>query len=296
SSLLKDRSLPATVLLHYVGYGYARRGCPVWLVEGLRQWRTTGLNQFLVTMFHETYACGPPWSSSFWLSPLQRNLVARLAQISDRCFTSTQDYAKVLYKLSLGKQTQIPTLPVFSTIGEPERVSPLAERERRIVVFGSSRNRLQVYRKSLAQLELTCQLLEIEEIWDVGPSTSLTLSTVNGVPVVELGVRSGSEISGFMLNSLAGFFDYSCDCLAKSTIFAAYCAHGLLPVSAQRSTLPLDGIEAGKHYWMPDRQTTTMKELVELQAIAAHAYAWYQTHNLAVQAKTFAALLADYLG
>ena len=298
-SLLPSTCQQSTlVLLHYVNYGYAKRGCPVWLVDGLQRWRTSSVNRSVVTMFHELYACGPPWSSSFWLSPLQRNLAARVAQISDRCFTTTQNYAKLLYELSLGKQTQIPTLPVFSNIGEPERVTPLAERDRRIVVFGTPRNRLRVYQESLAQLELTCQLLGIQEIWDIGPSTSLALSTVNGVPVVELGEQSASEISGLLLNSLAGFFDYdySCNYLAKSGIFAAYCAHGLLPVSAQRRVLPLDGIEVGKHYWMPDCQTTTSKELVELQAIADHAHAWYQTHNLAVQAKTFAALLADYLG
>ena len=28
------------VLLHYVGYGYAKRGCPFWLIDGLERWRT----------------------------------------------------------------------------------------------------------------------------------------------------------------------------------------------------------------------------------------------------------------
>ncbi|HEY9614838.1 MAG TPA: glycosyltransferase family 1 protein, partial [Allocoleopsis sp.] len=36
SSLLKVCSSPAPVLLHYVGYGYAKRGCPLWLVDGLQ--------------------------------------------------------------------------------------------------------------------------------------------------------------------------------------------------------------------------------------------------------------------
>ncbi|MBD0387508.1 MAG: glycosyltransferase family 1 protein [Nostoc sp. C3-bin3] len=287
-----DRFPPTTVMLHYVNYGYAKRGCPVWLVDGLQRWRSASVNRSVVSMFHEVYATGPPWASSFWLSPLQRNLAARVASLSDRCLTSTQSYAKLLHEISLGKQTQIPTLPVFSNIGEPEQVSPLAERDRRVVVFGSPSNRLRVYRGSLAELELTCQLLGIEEIWDVGPSTTLTLSTVNGVPVVELGERSAAEISGFLLKSLAGFFDYPCDYLAKSTIFAAYCAHGVLPVSSRRS-LPVDGIEMGKHYWMPDGQTKDSKELVELQAIADHAHAWYQTHNLSVQSKTFATLIAN---
>lgn len=286
---------PTIILLHYVNYGYAKRGCPVWLVDGLQRWRSASVNRSVVTMFHEVYAFGPPWTSSFWLSPLQRNLAARIAQLSDRILTSRQDYAKLLHQLSFGKHTQIPSLPVFSSLGEPDWVPPLVERERRVVVFGSPSNRLRVYQESFAQLELTCQRLGIEEIWDIGPSASLTLSTVNGVPVVQLGKRSAAEIGSILLNSLVGFFNYNPDYLAKSTIFAAYCAHGLLPVSPQCSTLPVDGIEVGKHYWMPDGSTTGV-EPQELQAIADNARAWYQTHNLSVQAKTFAALLISAVG
>jgi hypothetical protein len=278
------------VLLHYVGYGYAKRGCPIWLVDGLQRWQGANIERSLVTMFHEVYAYGrPPWTSSFWLSPLQRNLAARLAKLSDRTLTSRQGYAKLLYELSLGKQTQIPALPVFSTIGEPEQVLPLAQRKPRVVVFGSPSNRLRVYRESFAQLSQICQCLGIEEIWDVGPSVSLGLSSVNGVPIVELGQQSATEISNILLNSLAGFFDYHPDYLGKSTIFAAYCAHGLLPISPRYSTLPLDGLEGGKHYWMPDDP----KPRHELQAIATNAHAWYQSHNLPIHAKTFASLLGN---
>lgn len=38
-----------TLLLHYVGYGYAKRGCPVWLVEALEQWRK---GSYLVVLDH----------------------------------------------------------------------------------------------------------------------------------------------------------------------------------------------------------------------------------------------------
>jgi hypothetical protein len=289
SLLPSDRA--AVLLLHYSGYGYAQRGCPVWLVDGLQRWHEADINRFLVTMFHEIYAFGPPWTSSFWLSPMQRYLAVRLAKLSDHILTSTQDYAKTLQEFRLGKHSPIPTLPVFSSIGEPAQVLPLHQRDRRLVVFGSSTNRLRVYLKSLAELEFTCQLLAIEEIWDVGSPTGLTLPTVNGVPIVELGKRSATEISGFLLNSLAGFFDYPCKHLAKSTIFATYCAHGPLPISARRSPLALDGIEAGKHFWIPASQTTELKELEQLQAIAENAFAWYQTHNLSAQAKVFATYL-----
>lgn len=279
-----------TILLHYVNYGYAKRGCPVWLVDGLQSWRAKNNNRSLVTMFHETYASGPPWTSSFWLSPLQKNLAARLAKMSDHCLTSRENYAKVLSQLSLGKHTEIATLPVFSNIGEPQQVPPLAERSKRLVIFGSPSSRRRVYQESFAELERTCQLLEIEEILDIGTSTNLTLSTVNKVPVVELGQRSASEISHFLLNSLVGFFDYNPEYLAKSGIFAAYCAHGLLPVSDRRTALLVDGIAAEKHYWVPDAQPTNLQNL---QVIADNAYAWYQNHNLYVQSKTFAALLIN---
>ncbi|MEW6491142.1 MAG: glycosyltransferase family 1 protein [Cyanobacteriota bacterium] len=294
SVLPSDRSSPNTLLLHYVNYGYAKRGCPVWLVDGLQRWRTLSVNRLMVTMFHETYVSGrPPWTSSFWLSPLQKNLATRLARLSDRCLTSRQDYAKLLYKLSRGKHPQIPTLPVFSNIGEPKQVPPLSERKRGLVVFGSPSHRLKAYRESLAQLELTCELLGIEEISDIGQSTNIPLSSVNGVPVVELGHLCADKISDLMLNSLAGFFDYNPDFLAKSGIFAAYCAHGLLPVSAGASALSVDDIEAQNHYWVPDRQTINGNVLVQLQAIADNAHRWYQTHNLPVHAKTFAALLGN---
>ncbi len=275
---------PTVVLLHYVGYGYAKRGCPFWLVEGLERWRNGG-GRLLVTMFHELYASGPPWTSSFWLSPLQRNLAVRLANLSDRCLTSRQGYAKSLHQLSRGKQTQIPALPVFSNIGEPEQVLPLAERTRRLVVFGGRSNRLRVYQESLAALELACRLLEVEEICDIGPPTGLSLSL--NTPVMEMGQRCATEIKAILSDSIAGFLDYNPDYLAKSTIFAAYCAHRLLPISSQSQAMPIDGVEAGKQYWTVDEQTTGSKDLVELQAIADNAYNWYQNHALSVQAKIF---------
>lgn len=291
--LQNEHFLSTTILLHYVNYGYAKRGCPVWLVDGLQSWQAKNSNRSLVTMFHETFASGPPWTSSFWLSPLQKNLAARLVKMSDHCLTNRENYAKVLSQLSLGQKTQIPSLPVFSNIGEPEQILPLAERNKCLVIFGSPSSRRRVYQESFAELERTCQLLEIEEILDIGTSTNLTLSTVNKLPVVELGHRSASEISHALLNSLVGFFDYNPEYLAKSGIFAAYCAHGVLPVSDRSSALSVDGLEAGKHYWVPEEQSTGLNELVELQAIANNAYTWYQNHNLDVQCKTFAALLAN---
>ncbi len=293
SLLPSDR--PATVLLHYVGYGYAKRGCPSWLIDGLQRWRTVSNHRLLVTMFHEVYASGSPWTSAFWLSPLQRKLAARLAQMSDRCLTSKQLYAEILSKLSQGKHCQIPTLPVFSNIGEPDQVPPLAKRSRQLVVFGSRDSRLRVYQKSLAELSYACQALGIEKILDVGSTKGLTLSEVNGVPVAEMGRQPATEISNILLNSLAGFLEYNPDYLAKSGIFAAYCSHGVLPICTRTNGLLVDGTEPGKNYWVPVNNTSSLKDLVEMQVIADNAYTWYQSHKLSVHTTTFTNYLAASL-
>src|SRR5882724_4983623 len=55
-SLAEEPGMQTPVLLHYVGYGYQKRGCPIWLVRGLAQWRSGAAERRLFTMFHELYA------------------------------------------------------------------------------------------------------------------------------------------------------------------------------------------------------------------------------------------------
>ena len=287
--LSRDRS--SAVLLHYVGYGYANRGCPVWLVEGLQRWKVLSPSQPLVTMFHELYAFGPIWTSQFWTSPLQRNLATRLIRLSDNCLTSKQGYAEIIRKFSQGLHSQIPTLPVFSNIGEPEHVSPLAERSSRLVVFGSHGPRSRVYQRSRLTLERVCRELEIKEIIDIGPKLDFDIESVNGTSVTSLGTRPPEEISKILSTSMVGFFDYHIEFLAKSGIFAAYCAHGVVPIGVSYQGKDTDELTAGKHYWLADKLLEKMN-LLEAQVIAYNAHAWYCQHNLSAHASTFANYLS----
>ncbi|MFB2773254.1 glycosyltransferase family 1 protein [Pelatocladus sp. BLCC-F211] len=282
------------ILLHYVGYGYAKKGCPVWLVQGLERWKAKHPNSQLVTMFHEVYASGSPWTSAFWLSPLQQNLAGRLLKLSDRSLTSKVSYAETLYKLARVKQNSITSVPVFSNIGEPEYLLPLAKRTRRLVVFGHRNSRTQVYQQCHKALEQICQSLKIIEICDIGVSTGLGLSEINGIPIVEKGVVEATQVSKILLDSIAGFLNVPPPTyLAKSTIFAAYCAHKLIPCMVSSSTVPIDGLQGGKHYWSTGDQSRQLYLDVG-QEIADNAYTWYQTHNLSAQAKVFAnCLLAN---
>ena len=279
----------AAALLHYVGYGYARRGAPAWLVRGLEGWRGRAPRARLLTMFHEVYASGPVWTSSFWLSAVQKRLAARLARLSDACLTSRQGYADLLQALSGGRHSSIPALPVFSNVGEPERVPPpLRDRARRLVVFGSRASRLRVYQNSLPALERACRALGVEEVLDVGPPTHQAAYRVGGVPLLQMGRKHAGEVSAILADAVAGFFDYDTAYLAKSTIFAAYAAHRVIPVSASSDApAQVDGLEACKHYCPASRLEKTLS-LAEGQRIADSAYGWYQAHRLSRHAKVFA--------
>ncbi len=280
------------VFLHYVGYGYAKRGCPVWLVEALEQWRKAEEKRNLIIMFHEIYAFGAIWTSQFWTSPLQGNLAARLICLSDQSLTSKQGYAEIISKLSQGKHKTVPALPVFSNVGEPEYLTPLSARPRRLVVFGGRGWRSRVYKRSQLALQRTCQELEIVEILDIGVSLDFQIDPVNGIAVICLGVQSSQEISKLLSSSIVGFFDYPTEFLAKSTIFAAYCAHGLLSIGVSDGGENVDGLEAGKHYWLGDKYEQPMN-LSAGQIVADNGYAWYQQHQLSVQADHFMTYLRD---
>ena len=83
SSLLLEKQA-RIILLNYVGYGYAKRGCPTWLLDGLKTWRKSSSQHKLVTMFHKVYASGAIWTSGFWLSQIQKRIASSLVRLSDR--------------------------------------------------------------------------------------------------------------------------------------------------------------------------------------------------------------------
>jgi hypothetical protein len=293
---LHDRLNPdQSVLLHYVGYGYAKRGCPIWLVRALEIWKQEHHQPHLVTMFHEIAASGPMWTSAFWLSGLQRNLAKRLVNVSDRLLTSKQLYAEILQDYGKGQFNEIPSLPVFSNVGEPPNPPDLSCRQRHLVIFGGRSNRARVYQSSLAQLEQACRYLDIETIIDIGPTLDSTPSHVGKVPITATGSLPKHEVSAILSEVIGGFFDYAPAFLGKSTIFAAYCAHRILPISAQMTNHIEDGLYPGQHYLFPDQYSTAEKGEIALQAIANQAHAWYQTHNLSTQARAYFSILSDFL-
>jgi hypothetical protein len=95
-------------------------------------------------------------------------------------------------------------------------------------------------------------------------------------------------VSARLADAIAGFLAYPPSFLAKSGIFAAYCAHGVLPVCAWQRSLRQDASPAaGRHYWDGEDAGPG-----DPQAIASAARDWYLGHSLERQGAVFRDLLA----
>ena len=86
------------VILHYVNYGYQKRGVPFGLLSILRKLRENCRGRFL-TIFHELYASSPPWGSAFWLRPFQIHIAREVSRISDACVVSDETMLGELRRL-----------------------------------------------------------------------------------------------------------------------------------------------------------------------------------------------------
>ena len=276
------------VLLHYANYGYEARGCPVWLVRGIEEWKRRVPEAWLVTMFHELFASGPPWRSSFWLSPLQRYLARELFRVSDASVTNREQSRQWLLGAGERMGPQISVMPVFSSLGEPVRLTDWKERSGRMVVAGRSGALHRAYGRFREQLIHACRHLGIDEIVDLGARSSRVPDQVGGIPIVAIGHLAPSQVSTILGEARAGFLDYPSDYLGKSTVFAAYAAHGLVPVVSWRRGEEEAGLLEGANYWVPDSDRSPPRDFA---SIARQARAWYADHRLEMQARAYATLL-----
>lgn len=296
-------SLPSEmpILLHYVQYGYARKGCPIWLERGLQTLCKERMRP-LVTMFHELYAPGHFPDSAFWLKPVQKTIARRIARLSRVCVTSRETYAEELTSLLGHKRPLTENLPIPSGVGEGE--GRLAFRDRRpyMVIFGQSGTRARAYQEFLCDLENACRQLCIEKIIDIGPAFGSIPTFVGGLPVEAHGSLGLSAIRNLLQKSLAGFLVYDLEYLGRSSVFAAYCAYGVAPVCvhinrkarAANKVRWQDGLESGTHFWENEPYTAGPLDFTTAQRVASEARSWYQPHNQAAHAERFHTVMRRY--
>ena len=210
-----DMQLPdgAAVLLHYSGYGYAKRGAPLHLLAWARRNRAR-MRRFGV-FFHELYATGKPTSSAFWLSPVQRYVASRLARICDFWLTNIEDSEGWL----LRHAGQLPhrRLAIPSNIGEA--ASFATERRPVAVVFGSVSLRVLTYRAAGDALFRWAGEQGVE-IHDIGsPITEPDVAeAMQRHGVVAHGRLETEAIQRIMAGALFGLTRYPPRFVAKSSV------------------------------------------------------------------------------
>lgn len=257
-----------------------------WLLDNLRMAQKKRSFK-LVVMFHELTT---KFKRKGIYLPAPKHILSCLStgRMADSLITNNSLSKKYLSKWL---NRQVFCLPNFSTIGEPEHILPLSERNRTMIVFGS-KSRSSVYQKFYLALVESCKSLKIEKIYDIGPSCGLSLANFQEIPLVEMGVQPPEVIEELMLSSIAGFLDYSKSLarMGKSTIFAAFCSHGLLPISTIDNQSQADGLKVNQQYVVPSQQLKYFNEQ-QLQDIANNANKWYKQHSLDKITQTFAGLL-----
>ena len=275
----------STIFLQYSNYPYLRGklDAPMWLVDSLKALKQRGVQ--ILVMFHEL----PTLRYKHMRCPnfVQRRVSRRLAQVADVAITNNAAFQQTLARWA---QTPVHCIPNYSTIGELPQVKPLRERKRSLIVFGSS-DRIRVYRNNIDTLNRICQILNITTLYDVGRPVDWDGQGLN-VDIVQTGFLTASEVSQLMAESLAGVFDYRRfpQNLAKSTVYAAYCSHGLLPICNGNGLPVQDGI-AENHHYITTSALPNIPQPAVLQAIASNAHTHYQTRTLTQSTARFAELI-----
>ncbi len=289
-------ALDSTVVLHFSGYGYARRGLCGWLVRAVRRWRRElSPPPRIVVVFHELFASGPPWRSAFWLSGVQERIAQELAVLADACWTSTAAHAQWLTTHgAAGKPMHV--APVFSNIPDRRAAAPWAERSNRLIVFGGEASRRRAL-DALQRSALARQLLPalgIDELIEVGAGHAGRRA--GGIRHEFAGHLEPTAISALLQGSRFGLIAYPRHLLAKSSVFAAYAAHGCAPINLELSGDDADGLRAGSHFVCAHSFETLRRNPQDAQAIGARLRAWYAPHRLSIQAAALAALGAMEVG
>jgi len=262
---------PSVILLEYSGYGYAKRGAPRWLAQAIRQ--VTNKHFPVVTFFHELYASTwKPWSSTFWLSFLQKRIARSIARHSRALITSHPSAAKQLSTV-VQDQPPLSVQSIFSNVGEPSTRAQIRDRDRLAVVFGGKQEKSVLYAQT-DRLDTLFQRCDIDQLVDVGPVPNRIPNL--SVPVDVQGIQPAEAVSQVLRRSRVGLAHRRLDLMTKSGIVAAYLAHGVPPVILPRlCSFPSPLLVEGEHFLT---LTQASASVVNWEHVSRSGFTWYQEH------------------
>lgn len=231
-----------TAVLHYSGYGYHPKGCPVWLPQALGRWKAVNSQRRVAVMFHELYATGPIWSSNFWVKPFAQKIIRDLIGLADVWVTSCSRYQTELVDRFAANPKQGALIPIGSNIlpNQPvnfDRPWMATGKKLKVVIFGLARTRLwtlNVHAKLLKQL---CDRNLVESITLAGNSELDAKGTRQMAQHrayighnhlwQEAFDLTPDQVSQLLVTQDLGLVCNEPDILTKSSVFAVLSAHGV---------------------------------------------------------------------
>lgn len=282
----RDETGAGPLFIQVSQYGYHPRGVAFELLQWTRRQKAAG--RPIGLFFHELYASGPPWTSSFWLSPLQRHVAAALARTCDFWITNRQASADWLLRAAAPKPHAV--LPVVSNVGEQPEYRP--HREPSLVVFGSPGVRSATY-QALGETLFTWAAGNGITLQDIGPdhTDAALLRRLHDGGVRLHGLLDVTSAGALLSTAMFGALGYPAAFVAKSSVFAAYCAYGACPVLLSHDRAPHDDLAANVNY------LTSLPDTKDLWCISGsigkQAWSWYRPHALSVHAATILRLLGS---
>ena len=109
------------------------------------------------------------------------------------------------------------------------------------------------------------------------------------ISVKTMGFLKPQEISNLLLRVRFGFLESSTRMFAKSGVFAAYCAHGVIAISCRKFNGAEDGLKKGRDFICCDFEKNMEEDVFE--SISSAAYSWYSQHRLDKQVLTWVKLI-----
>jgi hypothetical protein len=269
------------IILHFVNYAYGRRGIPLWLPGALSRLKGSGR---LLTVFHELYATASIRRSAFWLQPVQKRVVRAIAGLSDMALVSNNRSRDQLESLAAG--LRILVQPVMSNFGEPQlSAADLRDRDpHRWVICGGT----ELVERSVSSFVRFLGCIGEEyfpnEVFVFGGRENHRVRTIlekerrfrsDYWPDISL-----EDASQTLAGCAFGWVDYFAhtgvpiEMILKSTAFAAFCAHGVIPVVPD----PNGTIERFPGTFFISRSGQNLPEKAERSQVAEAIYQWYQRH------------------
>lgn len=288
-SEISESDAPDHVILHYVNYGYQERGVPLQLRKFSRLVRNR-LRGRWITMFHELYASGAPWKSAFWLRPFQVKIARDIIDVSDVCFVSNEVIKDEILRYDSHKQIRL--RPIMSNLGEPA-VDDLNERPlRNWAICGGATLIMRSLRAFAVMQKRIPQIYFPERLEVIGGWRDEMISDFLGQiekATPGLSCRYNPETTEARASEILqecsfGWLDYFGGqrmwpgMIFKSGSFAAFCAHGIIPILAHEESTPsVDGetfpglfsiTSRANHFPAPERISDLRHEI----------YCWYHHH------------------